>query len=216
MSEFKRYGDDYIQESTGEVFSKNELVNLLKDALSGEVEIINKYNGNGYTRTEEQIRYVERKIERELSKSEKMRMRGEVKYNPNARFVRMFTQEIYSPHKERILTDAEIGILARLSNYMQTARCILVKENNKTFIGKKDLFELFNLSEKSCYKFYNKLIAEKILIEVEPKKKYALNPYIFFNGNTIKKETLNNFKDYQVRSKRVAKDDNGILKDVRF
>lgn len=82
---------------------------------------------------------------------------------------------------KELLTDAEIVKYIYIATYTKKEG-YLISDNDKAYINKKKMEELFLVSKNTFLKFFNKLIKTELLIEEERSKKYKINIDMFWRG----------------------------------
>lgn len=98
---------------------------------------------------------------------------------------------------KELLTDAEIVKYIYLATYTKKDG-YLISDNNNTYINKKKMQELLLVAKPNFFKFFNKIIKNKLLIEEEKSKIYKINIDIFWRGKRTdyKQQTGTEMIDY--------------------
>lgn len=96
---------------------------------------------------------------------------------------------------QNILTDADLVKFIYIGSYIKNNGALMM-DNNITYIDKKKLRHLLQVSDKPFKQFYDKLIENKLLLEKDNNLYINLNFFWRGKENTYKNFTGNKLKDY--------------------
>ncbi|WEG18535.1 helix-turn-helix domain-containing protein [Alkalihalophilus pseudofirmus] len=121
--------------------------------------------------------------------------KSKVKWKTKTHFVKIFSGELKRLRRNNIIDYESLGLLTELSAYMDFQGCYL-RNDDGSYMSQKDIINLTGWARSKVSNVLTDLIKKELLLfttqkEDKRKKRYFLNPNLFYIGNEIHKDIKN-------------------------
>ena len=131
--------------------------------------------------------------------------KSKVKWKQNSNFVKLFTTELERMVRNKMLNMQKLGFITMLTPYLDYQDNSL-KNKNGEYLTQEDIMKITGLKRRAVINMLNDLKKHEIIFDRpqendKRKKKYYLNPNLFYKGKEIDVK----IKEYFNRQKEMKK-----------